>query len=163
MLEALSCLRVDWDAISAVATASACVIALCVATRDGRHQRHKQRQILERVRILSQLDIVLLDAFYETVVLLGKQPEPFSATEHELATMRKLMAVPNLRASLEEAEHLPNALLKAISDVLKVLDGHEVLLMAAIIGGEDSTFFNKHDGLRMAIDNLKAALEKIPQ
>jgi|GEM_PF-6218466 len=162
MLEALSCLRVDWDAIGAVATASACVIALCVATRDGRYRKHKQRQILERTRILSKMDIGLLDGFHEAVVLLRQQPDSFRVGEHELAVVRKLMAVPHLRASLEDAEHLPNEILKAISAVLMVLDGHEALLMTVTISDMNWTSFGEPEALRMAIDNLRVAFEKLP-
>lgn len=158
MLERLSCVYVDWSAISAVAKAAACFVALYVASREGWRHKRIQKKILRRTLYLTQMEVALLEALHKLMIEAKKQNLSLqSAPPEHFEALRKLMAIPNLRATLQEVEHLPDGLLKRISAVVFVLDGFEALIVGeSWLSMSDETWDS--DALRSAIDNLKTEL-----
>jgi hypothetical protein len=159
MVNNISCWAVDWNAISAVATAFACVVALYVAMGNKWSRKRRVQNTFLRLRILLKIEIATLEALHQIIreggVKLMSVRRAGPPDSNDL--LEKCLRAQYLRASLEQADLLSPVLVKRIAAIIMLLDAYDLLLTSSAITADHEAPLDA-DALRNAIDNLNQAL-----
>jgi hypothetical protein len=162
VLNAVSCWTVDWEAISAIATAAACIVALYVADKERRLRKRREASTFVRLSILLKMELGILEVLHQ---LLQEEDSTLEKVRlkgppESRDFLQKVLAAPNLRAALEQGDQFSIELIKCISALVMVLDGFVILFTSSAIStNEKSSTPVNASALRTALDNLRSALE----
>lgn len=161
MLNNVSCWTVDWNAISAVATALACIVALYVALGDRTNRKRRAGNAFLRLNILLKIEIGTLEALHQLIKEGGGELMRVrrEGSPESIDLLEKCLRARYLRASLEQADLLSPELVKRIAAVIMLLDAYEILLTSSAITANQEVLPLDAETLRNAIDNLNRALK----
>lgn len=120
MLEAMSCWKVDWSAVGAVATAAATCVALGVVVKDSYARGVLRRRAARIAKLLLEDELSQLASYgegWETFAILVAEEKGKSDYKGEL---ERALLVPNLRTYLDNQINLSEDVVLAIAAVVSL-------------------------------------------
>ncbi|MDH1903000.1 hypothetical protein ABE607_05690 [Comamonas aquatica] len=120
MFEAMGCWRVDWSAVSAVATAMGTCVALGVVARESYVRGLQRRRTARVAKALLDDELSSLACYgegWQTGALLVTKYSIDAALQQELD---EALAIPRLKSYLENQANIAEDVVQAISAVVSL-------------------------------------------
>lgn len=130
MLEVMSCWKVDWTAVGAIATAAATCVALCVVVADSYARGVQRRRAAKVAQILLEEELSQLEQYGEDWQTIAVMLANNSVQNEYKAEVDAALLVPNLRAYLDNKIHLSENVVLSIAAVVALTMAYRKSLTA---------------------------------